>query len=65
MPSTKVYQRGSESRFTISLTAEDRVKLDQLTTTYKEKLGVTVSHSVVLSLGLGCLHKELCGKTSK
>jgi len=61
----KVYRRGSESRFTISLTAEDREKLDQITAALKAKSGFTVSHSIVLSLGLGALHKELCGKTAR
>lgn len=49
-------------RFTIRLTDEDGEKLDQLVAALKKQSGITVSHAIVLSLGLGALHKELCGR---
>ena len=63
-PSTnkKLYRRDGEYRTTISLSAEDREKFDQVSAAYKTKFGIVASHSIILSLGLDCLHKELCGK---
>ncbi len=55
---TKVYRRGSDSRFTISLTAEDRAKLDEIEQVYQAKRGCPVSHSIALALAIIALHEE-------
>ena len=56
---TKVYRRGTDSRFTFSLTAEDRAKLDEIERVYQERRGVPVSHSVALALAITALHEEV------
>ena len=56
---TKVYRRGSDSRFTISLTAEDRAKLDEIEQVYHAKRGCLVSHSIALALAITALLEEV------
>jgi hypothetical protein len=61
MTGTKIYRRGTDSRFTISLTPDDRAKLDEIERTYGTKRGGSspISHSIAIALALDALHEEM------
>ncbi len=55
----KVYRRGTDSRFTLSLTPEDRARLDGIERVYQAERGVPISHSIALALAIAALHEEV------
>ena len=60
MATQKAYRRGTSlPRITLSLSAEDRARLDRIKADYRRRTSIDLSFSIIVGLSLAALHDQV------